>query len=121
MDSLSDAALAKRLDLVKQQQSMAAKQGKEAALQNLQEHEDAIVQARLRKPVRRRTAKEYIGLPVVRKEADACLLYDVTAKEIMEYAPGVQWSLAKSKALRERGTGNKVVYLGFPTEPKTGE
>ena len=56
----------------------------------------------------------YIGLPVVAKESDAYLLYDVDAKEILEYAPGIYWPLRKSKALRERGTGNKVVYLGFP-------
>ncbi len=63
-------------------------------------------------------AREYIGLPVVKKESDAYLLYDVDAKEIMEYAPGVYWPIRKSKALRERGTGHKVVYLGFPEVAK---
>jgi hypothetical protein len=58
--------------------------------------------------------REFLGLPVVEKEADAYALYDIDENEIMEYAPGVYWSLSKSKALRERGTGHQVVYLGFP-------
>ena len=56
----------------------------------------------------------FLGLPVVKKESDAYALYDVEEKEIMAYAPGVYWPLSKSKALRERGTGHRVVYLGFP-------
>ena len=54
------------------------------------------------------------GLPVVRKESDASMAYDVTAQEVVEYAPGVYWPLRKSKALRERGTVHEVVYLGWP-------
>lgn len=58
-------------------------------------------------------AKQYLGLPVVKKESDAAMVYDVDANDIVEYAPGLYWPLRKSKALRERGTGHKVVYLGF--------
>ncbi len=56
------------------------------------------------------------GLPVVKRESDASMAFDVDAGEVVEYAPGVYWPLRKSKALRERGTGHKVVYLGWPME-----
>ena len=60
--------------------------------------------------------RTYIGLPIVKQESDAYCVYDVDAMEIIEYAPGAYWPIRKSKALRERGTGHKVVYLGFPEE-----
>lgn len=57
------------------------------------------------------------GLPVVKKESDAYCVFDVDANEVVEYAPGMYWKLSKSKALRENGTGHKVVYLGWPDKP----
>jgi hypothetical protein len=54
------------------------------------------------------------GYPVVKREADAFAVYDADAREVIAYAPGVPWTLAKSKALRERGTGHKCYYIGFP-------
>lgn len=54
------------------------------------------------------------GFPVVKKESDAYCVYDFDAAEVVAYAPGTYWPIRKSKALRERGTGHKCYYLGWP-------
>jgi hypothetical protein len=54
------------------------------------------------------------GYPVVSKASDAYAVYDADDKEIVAYAPGNLYPISKSKALRERGTGHKVYYVGFP-------
>lgn len=59
-------------------------------------------------------SKTIDGLVIVKREMDAWAVYDATRKEIIEYAPGQFWGLSKTKALRERGTGNKVYYIGRP-------
>lgn len=64
-----------------------------------------------------RRIADFAGLDTpraVKREADAVAVYDVDAQEFFAFAPGVYWSLAKSKALRERGTGHKCVYVGYP-------
>ena len=53
------------------------------------------------------------GHPIVKSEKDALYVYDVDADEIVATAPGMPWSLSKSKGLREKGSGHKVVYLGW--------
>lgn len=55
------------------------------------------------------------GLPVVKRERDAYAVYDTVACEVVAYAPGALWSLSKSKWMRENGTGNKCVYVGWPS------
>lgn len=60
--------------------------------------------------------KTFHDHPVVKKEADAKFVYDVDADEVVATAPGHPWSLSKSKALREKGSGHKVVYLGWPSK-----
>ena len=56
------------------------------------------------------------GYPVVKKESDAYALYDATDHEVIGYAPGHPWPLSKTKALREKGSGHKVYYVGFPAK-----
>ncbi len=33
------------------------------------------------------------GLPVVKRESDASMAFDVDADEVVEYAPGVYWNV----------------------------
>ncbi len=63
---------------------------------------------------RSRRPREIGGYPIVKRERDAIAVYDTVAAEVVSDNASI-WSLAKSKALRERGTGNECVYLGFPT------
>jgi hypothetical protein len=49
LDSLNDKQLSKRLRLVQSQQQIAYEKGLVEALNNLQQHEEAIIQSRLRK------------------------------------------------------------------------
>lgn len=58
--------------------------------------------------------KSVDGYPVVKKEMDAWALYDADAHEIIAYAPGAPWPISKTKALREKGSGHKVYYIGIP-------
>lgn len=55
------------------------------------------------------------GFPIVKREAEASCVYDTVENTVIDFAPGVYWSLATSKAQRERGTGHKCVYLGWPS------
>jgi hypothetical protein len=54
------------------------------------------------------------GYPIVQCERDAYAVYDCDEHQVVAWAPGSFWSLSKSKALRERGTSHRVVYVGFP-------
>lgn len=53
LDTLSDAKLSKRLALVRKQIEIAYRKQDEPVLRNLQEQEEAVIQARLRKPLGR--------------------------------------------------------------------
>ena len=56
------------------------------------------------------------GYPIVKKESEAYAVYDADTHQIIAYAPGHPWSISKTKALREKGSGHKVYYIGFPTK-----
>ncbi len=55
-----------------------------------------------------------LSCPVMKTRKDAFAVYDVTANEIVATDSDRFWDMSKSKALRERGTGNKCVYIGAP-------
>lgn len=61
----------------------------------------------------KRLPKTIHGYPVVQRERDALLVWDLDADEAVDYAPGHPWSIRTSKWLREHGTGHRCVYLGF--------
>lgn len=55
------------------------------------------------------------GMPIVKSERDAMAVYDADAQEIVaDVFPIGPWSLGKSKALRERGTGHRCYFIGWP-------
>ena len=54
------------------------------------------------------------GFEIVKRQSEAWAVYDANAHEIVAYAPGHFWSLAKSKALRERGSGHLCYYVAMP-------
>lgn len=59
-------------------------------------------------------ATNWGACPVVKSESEAIAVYDMDAHEFVARAPGIYWSLRKSKWLREDGSGHKCVYLGWP-------
>ena len=56
--------------------------------------------------------KSIHGYKIV-KASEAWAVYDQDAKEVFAHAPGLYWSLPKSKALRERATGHRCHYIGL--------
>lgn len=65
------------------------------------------------------------GLPTVKRESDAAAVYDSDAREFVAFASGTpwllggslvadSWSIGKSKALRERATGHRCYFVGWP-------
>ena len=53
--------------------------------------------------------------PFTAKEKDAFGVYDLDAGEfVATVQPIGPWPLSKSKTLRERGSGHRCVYVGWP-------